>query len=94
MDANLTGQVTIVARADSRIQMICVSMEAPSLTSKADDIKIGGHTYIGGNPAPQGAYDYKTYNYDSVKKGFVVDIKYAQAVLCEIPNANVVIPTK
>jgi hypothetical protein len=93
-NTSLAGKVTIYAQADSRTTMSCIYMEAPSLTSKADQIKIGGHYYIGGNSTPHGTYSNVYYSYDTNLKGFLVDIKYAQAVLCEIPNPNIVIPTK
>lgn len=34
------------------------------------------------------------FDYSPELKGFEVDIKYAQAVVCEIPNPDMVIPTK
>lgn len=90
----LTGVVNIKVRADPSTRMTCVYMKAPSLTSKADQMSIGGHTYIGGTFVPQGSYDKHTFTYDAGIKGYSIPLSYAQVALCEIPNANLVIPTK
>lgn len=90
----LTGVVNIKVRADPSTRMTCVYMKAPSLTAKADQMSIGGHTYIGGTFVPQGSYDKHTFTYDAGIKGYSIPLSYAQVALCEIPNANLVIPTK
>lgn len=55
---------------------------------------MAGHYFTYGNSTPQGNYSTVEYSYISDIKGFAIDIKYAQMALCEIPNANIVIPTK
>lgn len=62
--------------------MSCIYMKAPNLTSKAQNITIGGHYYIGGNSTIQGKYNYKVFYYNSDVKGFQVSIKFAEVAIC------------
>lgn len=57
--------------------MTCIYMEAPSLTSKADQMTIGGHTYPGGNSSILGTYQPVKVRPDSTVQGYRVSIKYA-----------------
>lgn len=62
--------------------MYCIYLQAPSLTAKADQMTIGGHSYIASNFTPQGTYNRYPFNYDSSLQGFSVDIQYSQVALC------------
>ena len=67
-------------------------MSAPSLTSKIEDIRLGGYTYIAGNHLPEGQYDTKKYVYDKDELSYFVNIQYGESALCEVSNLNTHIP--
>lgn len=90
----LSGEVTIKVIADVKTTLSCTYMQAAHLNSKADEMTIGGLSYIGGNPIPQGSYAKINYNYDESIEGFSIRLNHAQVALCEMPNTNLVIPTQ
>lgn len=81
-NTSLSGSVNIIPKTNTVPKMSCIYMEAPSLTSKADAMKLGGHSFIGGNSTPQGNYSRTYYFFNSNINGFAVTIKYAQVALC------------
>ena len=54
---SLNGNVEIMARGDASSKLTCIYLEAPSLTSKGADIKMGGHSFVGGNFTVQGRFE-------------------------------------
>ena len=62
--------------------MTCIYMKAPSLSSKANDIMLGGYQYRPNNSTPVGTFQSTQYAYDYSVMGYRVNIRYAQAVVC------------
>lgn len=82
MNVSLNGKINIIIKSTKTTKAKCIYLEAPSLTSKADQIKLAGHYYIAGNATPQGTFKQFYYEYNTDIKGYSIDIKYAQAVTC------------
>lgn len=81
-NATLFGKVNLQAKAYPGTKCTCYYMQASSLSSKADNITLAGHTYTFGNSTPQGNFSTVDYIYNSDIKGFAIDIRYAQIALC------------
>lgn len=81
-NVSLNGKVNIITKANKGTKMKCIYLQASSLTSKADNMTLAGHQYIGLNSTPQGTYKQFYYDYNPDLKGYSVDIKYAQAAIC------------
>lgn len=80
-NSSLNGNVHIIPKT-GEARVGCIYLEAPSLASKAENMKIAGHQYIGGNFTPQGTYKKTYILFNSSINGFAIPIKYAQVALC------------
>ena len=92
-NTTLNGVVYVQVQSKPNSLMRCIYMEAPSLSSKGEDITIGGLKYNPNNSTPTGTFNEVTYNYDSLIGGYKVQMRYAQVASCSIPNANLIIPS-
>lgn len=91
-NSSASGEVNIQAMATSSTKMKCVYLRAPSLTSKAPDMSIGGYQYNADSSVPTGTFEQIEYSYSEDIMGYKVPIKYAEACHCELPNPNIIIP--
>lgn len=52
-----------------------------------DGITIAGYNFAGGNSSVNGTYTQKKLQYNYGAEGYMIPIKYAQAVLCETDDS-------
>lgn len=45
-----------MAKSTKQVKAKCIYLQGPSLNSKADQITLAGHKYIGNNSTPQGTF--------------------------------------
>ena len=81
-NTTLNGVAFIQVQSRPSSMMRCIYMSAPSLSSKGEDITIGGYKYNPNNSTPTGSFDETVYEYDSLIGGYKVNIKYAQVASC------------
>ena len=92
MNTSLNTTVKIMVQSSKNEKLKCTYLTAPSFSSKIEDIRMGGYTYVGGSNLPKGKYATKDYIYDTNDHSYYVNIKYAESALCEVTNVNTHIP--